>query len=112
MYRLAGVILALFFLASGTGLLDHLHDLDHARTDAEVMAAAQAEGRPMKGAPVHDDDNCVIHAQLHAPLLAGGWVAFLICLGLYVAFLTLLAPELVPQPAFSRLDCRGPPTLA
>jgi hypothetical protein len=35
----------------------------------------------------------------------------LVCLGLLVAFLTLLAPAMTPQRIALRIDCRGPPVL-
>jgi len=55
----------------------------------------------------HGDRPRVVQAELHS----AGWVPLLICLGLFVAFLTQLAPRLVPQRALVRIDCRGPPLL-
>ena len=43
--------------------------------------------------------------------LSVGWVPLLICLGLFVAFLTLLTPQLASQRVAIRIDCRGPPVL-
>jgi hypothetical protein len=37
------------------------------------------------------------------------WVPTLICLGLFVAFLTLLDKPLISRPVPVRIDCRGPP---
>jgi hypothetical protein len=103
------ILLLLAFGALGTGALEYLHNAEHRREDAREAAAAVAAGRPVKPQPLHDESNCDLHAQLHVPLLAAGWVPLLVCLGLFVAFLTLLAPPLVSQRPLLRLDCRGPP---
>ena len=102
MRRLPSIVLLLTFLAFGSGVAAHLHNLQHARADAKLH-----DDRP---APAHDESNCVTHAQLHSPLLAMTWVSLLVSLGLFVAFLSLLAPLLVPQGSEIRLDCRGPPS--
>ena len=99
MQRLAGAILIALFLALGSGALEYAHNLEHAREDARVKAPEKQ----------HDESNCVFHAQLHAPLLAAAWVPLLVCLGLFVAFLTLLAEQPIPHRPITRLDCRGPP---
>lgn len=106
MQRLAAIILVIGFLLLGAGALEHLHNLDHARQDA---ALAQASHHPVKPAPCHDETNCPLHAQLHMPTVSVAWVPLLIVLGLLVAFLTMAAPPLTPQPALARLACRGPP---
>jgi hypothetical protein len=90
--RLLAILLTLAFLALATGVFAHLHDLQH-RDDATA----------------HDEEACVVHAQLRAPLLASGWVPLLVCLGTFVAFLSLITPPLVSQRLIFRLDCRGPP---
>jgi hypothetical protein len=109
MRKVAAIVLLLCFTALGTGLVDHLHNLDHAREDARLAAAAEAAGLPAPKPVQHDDSNCDIHAQLHLPLLAVAWVPLLICLGLLVAFLTEIATQLVSQRLPLCLDCRGPP---
>ena len=75
-----------------------------------MAAADRAAGRPERNAPVHDESNCPVHAQLHLPFIAGGWVPLLVCLGLFVAFLTLLPASLVSHRPPLRPDCRGPPS--
>ena len=102
MRRLVSILLLLTFLGFGTGVAAHLHDQQHNRADAK-----QHRNHP---APAHDESNCVIHAQLHSPLLAMTWVPLLVTLGLFIAFLSSLAPALSPQRADIRLDCRGPPS--
>ena len=98
MRRVAASLLLITFLAMGTGLLAHLHELDHQRQDAHQAPQ-----------PAHDESNCLIHALLHVPMLATPTLALLVCLGLFVAFLTLLDTPLVSQRDISRIDCRGPP---
>ena len=57
----------------------------------------------------HDEANCLLHALMRAPVLMDGTTPVLICLGLFVAFLTMLASQPAAQKFFTRLDCRGPP---
>jgi hypothetical protein len=109
MRSLPAILLALAFLLLGTGALEYIHNLAHQREDAAQIALAKSTRQPVKESPAHNDTNCSLHAQLHLSTLPVAWVPLLIALGLFVAFLTLLAPPLAPQPAFARLDCRGPP---
>ena len=121
MKRFGPILLAISFTLLGSGALEHVHNLDHATRDAAGVAqegpehadAAHADARHANGddsAPVgHDESNCEIHAQLQAPLIAAGWVPVLVCLGLFLAFLTLLSPRLTPKRVPLRTDCRGPP---
>ena len=110
MRRIASISLLFGFLVLGTGLFEHLHNREHAREDARLLAMADSDAAHKPKAPVHNDSNCEVHAQLHMPTIAGGWVPLLISLGIFVAFLTELAPRLTPQRTFTRVDCRGPPT--
>ena len=108
MYRFGPILLAISFTLLGSGALEHVHNLDHAARDAGYGDARHADGDHPAPAG-HDESNCDIHAQLQAPLIAAGWVPALVCLGLFVAFLTLLSPRLMPQRVPLRTDCRGPP---
>jgi hypothetical protein len=99
----------LWLILLGSGAVEYIHNLQHAREDAAVQEAFAKAGMPVPDIPDHDDSNCDIHAQLHFPLLPIAWVPLLIGLGLLVAFLTLLAPRLVSQRVPARIDCRGPP---
>ena len=110
MHRLSAIFLACWFVALGSGALAALHDLQHDREDAAIAAADRAAGRPERDAPQHDESNCPVHAQLHLPFIAAGWVPLLVCLGLFVAFLTLLPAPGVSYRSPVRLDCRGPPS--
>jgi hypothetical protein len=94
-----GILIALF-LALGSGAMEYVHNRDHAREDARAHLPLGQH---------HDESNCVLHAQLRAPIVAGAWVPLLVCLGLLVAFLTLLNEQPVPHRPLTRLDCRGPP---
>lgn len=122
MLRVAPILLTVSITLWGSGGLMYVHNLDHAARDAAAAAhehssqhaACGSHGHdhgPAHGTPVHrhDETNCEIHAQLHMPLLAGGWVPVLVCLGLFIAFLSLLSPRLTPQRVPPRTDCRGPP---
>jgi hypothetical protein len=103
--RIVAIPILLCFLALGTGTMGHLHALDHQREDA---ALARGTGAPADR-PVHNDSNCLIHAQLHMPMVSIGWVPLLVCLGLLIAFLTLAASPLVSQRTPTAFNCRGPP---
>jgi len=98
------IVAVIWFLALGTGAAEYAHNSQHARDDAKA-------GHRDHSAPIHDDSNCPVHAQLHQPLLATPAVVLPICAGLFVAFLTQLAPTYVRTRIPSRIDCRGPPAL-
>ena len=126
MHRSATILLALSFALLGSGAAEHVHNLDHAARDA-ALALHERSHHACEGAhkhaghdddhdhhhpapaPGHDASNCDIHAQLQAPAIAAGSVPVLVCLGLFVSFLTLLSPRLTPQRVPPRTDCRGPP---
>jgi len=108
--RVASILLLVCFLGLGTGALDFLHQLQHAREDAVADAKAKAEGRPIFPHH-HDESNCDTCAQLHLQFVFIRWVPTLICLGLFVAFLTQIDTPLISRPAPVRIDCRGPPEL-
>jgi hypothetical protein len=71
--------------------------------------AAKKQGKNVPVAPIHDESNCFVHAQLHIARILVGWVPLLVLLGLFVAFLTLIAVPLISQRQLFRIDCRGPP---
>ena len=102
MRRVAGILLIAAFLALGCGAMQYVRERDHAREDARAGMPAQQ----------HDENNCVLHAQLRSPIVsAASCVPLLVCLGLFVAFLTLLDEQPVYSRPTARLDCRGPPAL-
>jgi hypothetical protein len=111
-FRAAAILLALCFLALGSGTLEFLHNLQHQREDASEAALAAAAGRSIPSHQTHDESNCDFHAQLHVPLLAAVWIPLLVLLGAFVAFLTLLARPLAGHRVPLRIDCRGPPLCA
>jgi hypothetical protein len=106
--RFSAILLAFCYLALGTGGLEYAHNLQHAAEDAKVDAIATAAGAPVEHHQ-HDETNCDVHAQLHLALFLTSWVPTLICLGLFVAFLTLILTPLIPRLVPVRIDCRGPP---
>ena len=112
--RLPAILLLIGFAVLGSGLLQDLHlrthRLEHAAAHPHADHDAPASDHH------HDGDNggesdCGLCANLHLPRLGVGWVPLLICLGLFVAFLTLLTPQLASQRVAVRIDCRGPPVL-
>jgi hypothetical protein len=104
--RFAPIVLLITFLALGTGLLESLHLRTHMRDHARDNSSLPDQDR-------HDrsDGDCAICIQLHLPALSAAWVPFLVCLGLMVAFLSLLSSPPARRQIFLRLDCRGPPVL-
>jgi hypothetical protein len=112
--RLPPILLLVAFVALGSGLLEDLHLRTHLRERAAsaVAAAKRVSPSASPSAPDRDDDStCELCAHLHLPRVSTGWVPLLVCLGLFVAFITQLAPRLAPQRVAVRLDCRGPPAL-
>jgi hypothetical protein len=107
--RLTAISLLLCFIALGTGSISYVHDLQHAHDDAAIAERAKTDGQPAPPAPRHDASNCAIHAVLQSPLMNVAWVPLLVCVGLWVLFLSEL-PVLVIAHRFAlQLDCRGPP---
>ena len=115
MRRLPAILLLIAFAALGSGLLEDLHLRTHLRERATGAAAAalQVTSPTVEQSSLDPDDAsaCELCAHLHLPRVSTGWVPVLVCLGLFVAFLTQLAPRLAPQRVAMRLDCRGPPAL-
>ena len=98
----------------GTGALARVHDLAHAQAHAQAHAHQDCHHDPSHDEqvpPTHDETNCELHAMLRAPLTASTPLVAVILLGLFAAFLTLLAPKLNAQRVPVRIDCRGPPVL-
>ena len=114
MQRVAAWVMLVCYAALGSGTVEYWHNQQHAAEDSGALVVATAvPGSPAiqhdDHPPLHDESNCPIHLQLHLAGLAVAWVSLLICLGLFVAFLTMLAPvSRGRQVAFS-LACRGPP---
>ena len=111
MQRVAAILMILCYAALGTGAAEYWHNAQHAAEDAALLSAASDTGHPTGHLPIHDDSNCPIHSQLHLAGLAVAWTPLLICLGLFVAFLTQLAPRRVAQRLVFVIPCRGPPAV-
>lgn len=99
----ASILLLFAFAAVGTGTLDFVHR--HLHEQRESIADTKSQRH-------HDENDCEICLMLHAPILSGGYVPVLVSLGLFVAFLTLVAPRLLDQADRIRITCRGPPLFA
>lgn len=103
--RAVGMILLVVFAATGSGLLKYLHLRE------DTAAATQPLARSSVSLPHedHDENNCPICMTLHMQIAVTGYVPLLICLGLLLAFLSLITP-----PPFTRrvpvwIESRGPP---
>jgi hypothetical protein len=107
-YRFAAIILVLCYAALGSGAVESLHNAHHATEDARLAALQDQRTTPTHPTH-HDENNCPVHLQLHLSVMAVGWVPLLICLGLFVAFLTELPVSLPPQQRCLVISCRGPP---
>jgi hypothetical protein len=99
MHHVAAIVLAMCFLGLGSGLLRFTHELEHAHD----------HDRDHDHHP-HDASNCEVHALLNAPLAVTPVVTLLVHLGVFVAFLTLLATPVARLRLPGRIDCRGPPS--
>ena len=109
MRQAAATLLVLCYLGLGSGVIEHWHNAHHAAEDARTLAAAREAGNPLDHLPLHDDSNCPFHAQLHLSFISAGWTPVLICLGVFVAFLSLLERTIARQRVVIRIPCRGPP---
>lgn len=105
--RLPAILLLIAFAALGSGLLEDLH----LRAHLTQTAAAAHTGTDPSGHDRGDPDGCELCAHLHVGRISAGWLPVMICLGVFVAFLTQLSPRLAPQRVAARIDCRGPPVL-
>ena len=108
LHRLSSILLLATFLGLGTGGLSYLHDRQHDAADAREAAERRAAGLPVEHHH-HDETNCRVHAQLHMPLMAGGWASLPVPLGPLVAVHSLCCQPLVHRGPPSRADCRDPP---
>jgi len=93
MRRWTTIFLIGAILTLGSGAMQFAHNHDAHAGDAQ-----------------HNEANCLLHALMKGPMLDTGIVPALVCLGLFVAFLTMLASQPAMQRVLTRLDCRGPPT--
>lgn len=107
--RLGAILLVTCYAALGSGAVERWHNAQHAREDARTVWLAHQAGMPLPVIPLHDDSNCSFHAQLHVSGLAVAWISPLICLGLFIAFLTLPGHRFALQRVKVAISCRGPP---
>ena len=117
--RIAASYALLFtFLLMGSGALEYLHNWAHELQDQmedraeaakEAALASEVHVAPAHPEHHHDENNCEMHAQLHMAIISFSWTPLLIWLGVWIAFLSLLAVPLIPRPQPNRIDCRDPP---
>lgn len=123
MRRFPAILLLFVVTTVGSGAARYVHEIAHAHaTRAEVTHGhlrghghhnghdhhAPAPGDEPAPAP-HDESNCRIHALLKLPMLGSGFVPILVCLGVFVAYLTMLPVAVRSRRPLLRLDSRGPP---
>jgi hypothetical protein len=109
MRRIVAAILTFWWIALAGGAVAFAHDLQHARDDAAAIQNAQSQNKPIPEQTTHDETNCAIHAQLHAPHAAAGYQPILIATGEWVRFLSELPVSLKTHEAFDHIRSRGPP---
>jgi hypothetical protein len=108
MRRFAAIILALAFVALGSGATQYLHELQHLWEDAANGGCPP--GDPASGPPVHDESNCVIHAVLRVPIPPIMSVPPVVPAGTLLARLVVPDQTTDAQTCPGRVDCRGPPS--
>ena len=108
-HRWAVTLLLFAYAGLGSGALEYIHNAQHLAEDARQIAPVSDLTAGLPHAPPHDDSNCQVHSRLHTASLAVASVPLLICLGLFVAFLTLVAPSITAQRVLLTISCRGPP---
>lgn len=107
----AAIILALAFLGLGTGVFQHLHELQHRWEDARADAVASASGKPIEPHH-HDESNCDVHAQILLAFFLQSCALIVHCVGALVTFLILFDLQCVAKQVARRPDCRGPPLVS
>jgi hypothetical protein len=107
-HRIIGALLLAIFAATQSGGLNYLHLQEHLAA-GHAMRQRVTLGIPW---PIdhHDERACPVCMTLHMPLsAAAGYIPLLICLGLLLAFLSLLSPRPATPQAFAWIESRGPP---
>jgi hypothetical protein len=97
--RLPIFVLLFTWLMLGTGTMEFLHDLQHEVEDAVAHASHSH----------HDESNCPVHAQLHAPTIGPAVVALLDSNLPLVERVACFEQSVRPQAHCCDLSCRGPP---
>lgn len=100
--KICTILLLELWLLMGTGALAHLHSLQHRLEDA----CCQTSGSQ------HDDRNCPIHAQLHAPIIAVDMPLSPVGPFQLLGKLTAVPCESFSQASQQILSCRDPPAMS
>jgi hypothetical protein len=107
--RVTSALIAVVCVAAlGSGALQYLHELDHAKADARQDAMVRAAGLPV-GPHHHDEANCRICVQLHMAYCEVGWKIWLSLVGALIACAGVVDIERRGRAAPGRIGCRGPP---
>ena len=107
--RFVAAILIACYVALGSGAMERWHNAQHAADDAAQLSVTSRAGIPFAPISDHNDTNCAIHGLIHFSTSVVAWVPLLICLGLFIAFLTMLPRPIPVARYFHFVSCRGPP---
>ena len=101
--RIASILLLLTWCTLGTGLLAHLHNLQHQLEDRRAGLLDH------HGPAHHDETNCRVHAMLAAPMVSQTMMAPVLDVGPLIE-VTQPAHESAVMAALPLSQtCRGPP---
>lgn len=111
--RAVAILVSVWCIALGAGVLEHLHNAQHRLEDAraaEPSGVAPRDGGEKQSPPDHNENNCPVHALLHAPVASLTCPLPSLLPGPCSPVVDLPAPPLSPRSAPARIDCRGPPS--
>lgn len=107
MRRATAVFVLISFAATASGLMRYVHLQQHVGGRPACHDGRVSLTTP--GDKPHDETTCAVCVTLSLPMSAAGYTPLLAFLGLFVAFLTLVAQRLAPQREMVTSNCRGPP---
>src|SRR5262249_31354960 len=104
MKRLVAIILALCFSVLGTGIVQHLHERQHAATPFQSET-----GHRHSGTPFQDSSHCSLCLLLHQPLMAQPFAPSLALVLTPIGCHHTAPVRKIESLRLDRQDCRGPP---
>lgn len=104
--RFWSTFLLLTWCALGTGLLAHLHNVQHEQEDRREVRLGH------HGPVQHDERNCDLHAQLCAPVMSQTTIIVVPTAGVLLETLQPVDQTVHVDPIRLLHACRGPPTFA
>jgi hypothetical protein len=105
--RITGLILLAVLTLAQSGWLNYLHLEEH--LSAPHAAALHLSISAPTPGDDHDENNCSVCMNLHMAVSATKYIPLLICLGILVAFLSLLTPRPRALREAVWIEGRGPP---